>query len=444
MSDTLFHSTGEPLLLTGDKGLGHPQRGDISPRESLILTTQLRIADALRRAMAPDIPLDLPIPRTSQAEARARKGVAQNLAKMLPEGMDAAIFTERVLNEVFGYGPLEALLAHTGVNEIMVNSPWVVFVEAGSDMSESGHKFLDDNHLERIINRIVKPLGRPADPTTPLVDARLPDGSRVNAVVRPCGVHGPSLTIRRFMGDMMTMQQLVNNGSLNKTMAEFLKEVVHCRFNVLVSGGTGSGKTTLVNALCGYIPEGDRIVTVEDAAELRLPQRNVVQLESKVPTIKHPTRVDIRDGVVNALRMRPDRIIVGEVRAGEALDMLQAMNTGHDGSMTTVHSNSPRDSISRLETCVLMSGIELPVKAIRQQIASAIGYVVHTTRTAEGDRKVQFISEVCRVEGDIVILNDIFVLDPRTKRHRPSGNRPSKTVRFDSHGVTFPPRFFLG
>ncbi|MDP1545050.1 MAG: CpaF family protein [Anaerolineales bacterium] len=340
--------------------------------------------------------------------------VQQNIARMfeqtqlkLPEELKKEIF-KQVLDDLLGFGPIQVLLDDADVSEIMVNGPKKVFVEKNGQLTKSSVVFDDDDHVIRIIDRIILPLGRRVDWDSPTVDARLPDGSRVNAVVRPVSIDGPSLTIRKFRKDKLQVEDLINYGSLSKQMAEFLEACVKARFNVVVSGGTGSGKTTLLNVLSGFIPENERIITIEDAAELQLQQDHVMRMETKSANADGLHAVSIRELVKNSLRMRPDRIVVGEVRGGEALDMLQAMNTGHDGSLTTVHSNSPRDALSRLETLVLMAGMDLPLKVVRQQISSAVDLIVQQTRLKDGQRKVTAVTEVAGMEGDIVVLSDIF------------------------------------
>jgi pilus assembly protein CpaF len=290
----------------------------------------------------------------------------------------------------------------------MVNGPKKVFIEKKGKLTKSPVTFDDDDHVLRVIDRIILPLGRRVDADTPTVDARLPDGSRVNAVVRPVSIDGPSITIRKFKKDKLSIQQLIDFGSLNPQMAEFIRACVLAHLNIVISGGTGSGKTTLLNVLSSFIPEEERIITIEDAAELQLQQDHVLRMETKVSNIDGRGAVTIRDLVRNSLRMRPDRIVVGECRGGEALDMLQAMNTGHDGSLTTLHANSPRDAISRMETMVLMAGMDLPLKVVRQQISSAVDLIIQQTRLKDGSRKVTAITEVVGMEGDIVVLTDIF------------------------------------
>jgi Type II/IV secretion system protein. len=319
---------------------------------------------------------------------------------------------QEIYDDVVGLGPIEKLVRDPDISEIMVNGPKSVYIERKGKLEAAGVFFKDDEHVLNIINRIVSAVGRRCDEANPMVDARLSDGSRVNAVIPPISVKGPCITIRKFKKTPMQITDLINYNTLSTGMSLFLEACVKGRCNIVVSGGTGSGKTTLLNVLSGYIPESERIITIEDAAELQLMQRHVVTLESRPANIEGKGRITIRDLVRNSLRMRPDRIIVGEVRSGEALDMLQAMNTGHDGSLTTVHANSPRDVISRIETMVLMAGMDLPVKAIREQIASAIDLIVHQARMRDGSRKIVSISEVVGMEGDTVTLQDIFVFRP--------------------------------
>lgn len=320
-----------------------------------------------------------------------------------------ASLLQHLQGELVGYGPIEPLLEDDAITEGMVKGPSEVYIERDGKITRADVRFQDDEHVIRVIQRIVTPLGRRIDRHHPMVDARLPDGSRVNAVIPPCAIDGPSITIRKFGKKKFTAEDLIRLQSVTPEMVEFLKACVDARLNVVVSGGTGSGKTTLLNVLSSFIPNDERIVTIEDSAELRLHQTHVVRLES-VPGEEDGTgRVAIRDLVRNALRMRPDRIVVGECRGGEALDMLQAMNTGHDGSLTTVHANSPRDAVARLETLVLMAGMDLPVRAIRQQVASAVDLIVQQARLRDGSRKAVQITEVQGMEGDTVIMQDVFV-----------------------------------
>lgn len=325
----------------------------------------------------------------------------------LPEDIRMQIFNE-ILDEMTGFGPIQPLLDDPDISEVMVNGPKKVFVEKSGKVTKSAITFDDDDHVARIIDRIILPLGRRVDPDSPTVDARLPDGSRVNAVIRPVSIDGPCITIRKFKKDKLSIQQLIDYGSLTQNMGEFVRACVLAHLNIVISGGTGSGKTTLLNVLSSFIPEGERIVTIEDAAELQLQQDHVLRLETKVANTDGKGAVTIRDLVRNALRMRPDRIVVGECRGGEALDMLQAMNTGHDGSLTTLHANTPRDALSRLETMVLMSGMDLPLKVVRQQISSAVDLIIQQTRLKDGSRKVTAITEVIGMEGDTVVMTDIF------------------------------------
>jgi pilus assembly protein CpaF len=325
----------------------------------------------------------------------------------LPEDLRKQIF-EQVLNDLLGFGPIQSLLDDDDVSEIMVNGPKKVFVEKGGKLTKTNVTFDDDDHVLRIIDRIILPLGRRVDTDSPTVDARLPDGSRVNAVVRPVAIDGPSITIRKFRKDKLKAEDLITFGSMTRQMADFLEACVKARFNIIISGGTGSGKTTLLNVMSGFIPENERIITIEDAAELQLQQDHVMRMETKAANADGLHAVSIRELVKNSLRMRPDRIVVGEVRGGEALDMLQAMNTGHDGSLTTVHANTPRDAMSRIETLVLMAGMDLPLKVVRQQVSSAVDLIVQQTRLKDGQRKVTAVTEVAGMEGEIIVLSDIF------------------------------------
>ena len=325
----------------------------------------------------------------------------------LPDDIRKHVFKE-VGDELFGFGPIQTLLDDSNVSEVMVNGPKNIYVEKNGKLMKTSVKFEDNDHVRRIIERIIAPLGRRIDEDSPTVDARLPDGSRVNAIILPIAIDGPSITIRKFAEDRLTVANLIDFGSVTENMSEFLRACVAARLNIIISGGTGSGKTTLLNVLSVFIPADERIVTIEDAAELQLQQDHVVRLETKPPNADGRGEVTIRNLVKNSLRMRPDRIIVGEVRGGEALDMLQAMNTGHDGSLATVHSNSPRDAISRLETLVLMAGMDLPINVVRQQVASAVDLIVQQTRLSDGSRKVVAISEVAGMEGNTIVLSDIF------------------------------------
>ncbi len=356
---------------------------------------------------------------------------------------------DQIVAEILGFGPLEPLLEDETITEIMVNGPKNVFVERKGKIHRAEVTFENDDHVMRIIDRIVSPLGRRIDESSPLVDARLPDGSRVNAVIPPISLVGPVLTIRKFSKTPLTIEDLINYGTLTPELVEFLRACVIARLNIIVSGGTGSGKTTLLNILSGFIPNDERIITIENAAELQLRQEHVVTLESRPPNIEGKGEITIRDLVVNSLRMRPDRIVVGECRSGEALDMLQAMNTGHDGSLTTLHSNSPRDTLARLEVMCLMSGMELPVRAIREQIASAVDLIVHQERMRDGSRKVVKVTEVQGMEGNTITLSDIFEFEQTgieagkvIGRLRPTGLRPKFIDKIEAVGIHLPPSTF--
>ncbi len=335
--------------------------------------------------------------------------VMEGLDSQLPEDIDKNHLKEEVLNEAVGLGPLEELLSDDDVTEIMVNAYDDIYIEKKGRLINSSVAFSSDTAVMSAIERIVSPLGRRIDESSPMVDARLKDGSRVNAIIPPLALRGPCLTIRKFAKSKLTDEDLVGFGSINQNMVKLLKTAVEQRMNIVISGGTGSGKTTLLNILSNFIPDNDRIITVEDAAELKLSQPHLVSLESRPPNLEGKGAIPIRDLVKNCLRMRPDRIVVGECRGGEALDMLQAMNTGHDGSLTTAHANTPRDVMSRLEVMVMMSGIDLPERAIREQISSAVNIVVQQSRLADGSRKVTHISEITGMEGDVIQLNDIFL-----------------------------------
>jgi pilus assembly protein CpaF len=356
---------------------------------------------------------------------------------------------EQISAEILGYGPIQTLLEDDTITEVMVNGAKNIYIERAGKIVRVPVAFESDEHVLRIIDRIVAPLGRRIDESSPYVDARLPDGSRVNAVIPPISLVGPVLTVRKFARNPITLEQLIEYGTITPEALQFLKACVESKLNLVISGGTGSGKTTLLNILSQFIPSDERIVTVENAAELQLRQEHVVTLESRPPNIEGRGEVTIRQLVINCLRMRPDRIIVGEIRDEAALDMLQAMNTGHDGSMTTAHSNSPRDTLARMETMVMMAGMELPVRAIREQVSSAIDLIVHQERMRDGTRKVVNITEVSGMEGDVITMTDIFVFEQSgfeggkiIGRLRPTGLRPKFMEKIETSGIHLPPSIF--
>src|SRR6187397_731182 len=355
----------------------------------------------------------------------------------------------KVIDEIIGLGPLEPLLRDESITEIMVNGPRQVYIERSGKLELTNVVFQNDDHVMRIIDRIIAPIGRRVDESSPMVDARLTDGSRVNAIIPPLSLVGPVITIRKFSASPFTVEDLIRFGTATADMFDFLRACVEARLNVFVSGGTGSGKTTTLNVLSSFIPNDERIVTIEDAAELQLRQEHVVTLESRPPNIEGKGAIPIRELVRNALRMRPDRIIVGECRSGEALDMLQAMNTGHDGSMSTGHANSPRDMLSRLETMVLMAGVDLPLRAIREQVASAVDLIVQQSRLKDGTRKIVNITEVQGMEGDVIVMQDVFVFEQTgvvegkiQGRLKPTGIRPKFVEKFEVMGINLPPGLF--
>jgi pilus assembly protein CpaF len=362
---------------------------------------------------------------------------------------DRIRIVKEIYNEINGLGPLEELLGDNTVSEIMVNGPERVYVERKGKLTSTDVSFRDNNHIMNIIDRIVSPLGRHIDEANPMVDARLPDGSRVNAIIPPLALCGPTLTIRKFSAAPLTVGDLIRFGSLSHKIARFLEACVKGRLNILVSGGTGSGKTTLLNVLSSFIPADERIVTIEDAAELRLMQEHVVPLESRPSNTEGRGEITIRDLVKNALRMRPDRIVVGEVRGGEALDMLQAMNTGHDGSITTAHANNPRDALARIETMVLMAGMQLPIGAIRRQVASALDIIIQQSRLRDGSRKIISVCEVLGMEGDIITMQEIFSYkndggrDSSSGAFIPSGVKPKCCEKINGNGVSVSDDWFI-
>jgi pilus assembly protein CpaF len=370
----------------------------------------------------------------------------ENIVLSRPER--ARLF-EQIAAEILGFGPLQSLLEDDTITEIMVNGPKNIYIERKGKIHRVPITFESNDHVMRIIDRIVAPLGRRIDESSPYVDARLPDGSRVNAVIPPISLVGPVLTIRKFSKNPITVDQMIQFGSLSAESVQFLKACVEARLNIIISGGTGSGKTTLLNVLSSFIPSDERILTIENAAELQLRQEHVVTLESRPPNIEGRGEITIRDLVINALRMRPERIIVGECRGGETLDMLQAMNTGHDGSMTTAHANSPRDALARIETMCLMAGMDLPVRAIREQVASAVDVIVQQERMRDGTRKVTTIAEVSGMEGEVITMTDIFLFEQSGTengriigRLRPTGLRPKFMDKIEAAGIQLPPSIF--
>jgi pilus assembly protein CpaF len=358
--------------------------------------------------------------------------------------------SQTLLDDMIGFGPIQPLLDEEDISEVMVNGPFQIYFEKKGKLTLSDIKFKDNDHVMRIIERIVAPIGRRIDESVPYVDARLPDGSRVNAIIPPLALNGPTITIRKFKKEALGIQDLIKFGTLTQEMAEFIEACIKVRLNIVVSGGTGSGKTTTLNILSSFIPEDERIITCEDAAELQLRQPHVVRLETRPANIEGKGEVKMRDLIKNTLRMRPERVIVGECRGGEALDMLQAMNTGHDGSLTTGHANTPRDMLARLETMVLMAGMDLPVRAIREQISSAVHLIVQQSRLKDGSRKITYLTEIQGMEGDKVVTQDIFRfeqtgVDEKGKiqgRLKPTGIRPKFATKFQEFGIKLPPNIF--
>ena len=435
---------------TGRPVRGEPARAE-PVRDDRVATVKRGVRDALVASLGPK----LYDPHMTQADLESR--VRQTLQAVMEReetplsGPDRARVTQEVADDILGFGPLEPLLNDLDVTEVMVNGPDHVFVERGGKLTRVDTGFNDEAHLRRTIDKIVTAVGRRVDESSPMVDARLRDGSRVNVVVPPIAVDGSSLTIRKFAADPYTADDLVTFGTFTPVLRDFLDACVRGRLNILISGGTGSGKTTTLNVLSSAIPDGERIVTIEDAAELQLHQDHVLRLECRPSNIEGKGQISIRDLVRNSLRMRPDRIVVGEVRDGAALDMLQAMNTGHDGSLATAHSNGPRDSLSRLETMVLMAGVDLPVRAIREQVASAIDLVVHQSRIKDGSRRITHVTEVVGMEGEIITLQDIFLMDYSAGfdqrgrfqgKLRSTGLRPRVLDRLADRGVHVDPALF--
>lgn len=392
-----------------------------------------------------------------QDAAQVEQVIGNYVEKVLEDNPFAVPVSERskivsdLKDEMLGLGPIEVLLKDPTVTEVMVNGPKKIFVERMGRLQLTDIQFHDDSHVMNIIERILSPIGRHIDESVPLVDARLEDGSRVNIIIPPLSLVGPCITIRKFATKALSVDNLITFGTLDRKMADFIKACIQARINILVSGGTGSGKTTTLNVLSSFIPENERIVTIEDAAELKLQQEHVVTLESRPANIEGNGEITIRDLVKNALRMRPDRIIVGEVRGGEALDMLQAMNTGHDGSLTTAHANNPRDALSRLETMVLMAGFEMPIRAIREQVSSAIELILQQSRLKDGSRKITYITEVQHMEGDVITTQDLFRFEQTGMDENgklighfvSTGMQPGFMDKFQVNGVSLPDDFFM-
>ena len=418
-----------------------------SPQAGSYFDLKTRVQNKLLSELDPS----MDVTRTEEVRRTIQDLFEQILAEeniVLSRPERARLF-EQIAAEILGFGPLQPLLEDDTITEIMVNGPKNVYVERKGKIHRVPVTFENNDHVMRIIDRIVAPLGRRIDESSPYVDARLQDGSRVNAVIPPISLVGPTLTIRKFSRNPITVDQLIQFGSISPEAIQFLKACVEARLNILISGGTGSGKTTFLNVLSSFIPGDERIVTIENAAELQLRQEHVVTLESRPPNIEGRGEITIRDLVINSLRMRPERIIVGECRGGETLDMLQAMNTGHDGSMTTAHANSPRDAIARVETMCLMAGMDLPVRAIREQVASAMDLICHQERMRDGTRKIVSITEVSGMEGDVITMTDIFVFEQTgiengkiIGRLRPTGLRPKFMDKIETAGINLPPSIF--
>lgn len=418
-----------------------------SPQAGSYFDLKTRVQNKLLSELDPS----MDVTRTDEVRRTIQDLFEQILAEeniVLSRPERARLF-EQIAAEILGFGPLQPLLEDDTITEIMVNGPKNVYVERKGKLHRVPVTFENNDHVMRIIDRIVAPLGRRIDESSPYVDARLQDGSRVNAVIPPISLVGPTLTIRKFSRNPITVEQLIQFGSVSPEAIQFMKACVEARLNILISGGTGSGKTTLLNVMSSFIPADERILTIENAAELQLRQEHVVTLESRPPNIEGRGEITIRDLVINALRMRPERIIVGECRGGETLDMLQAMNTGHDGSMTTAHANSPRDAIARVETMCLMAGMDLPVRAIREQVASAVDLICQQERMRDGTRKVTYITEVSGMEGDVITMTDIFVFEQTGMengkiigRLRPTGLRPKFMEKIEAAGINLPPSIF--
>jgi len=448
-SDEVEKNTGKVQEASAFAG-----RFSVSSKSDILQALKLNIHRRIVDEMSPD-EQDI-LSRGEDSREQIKNIISTYVAREMTDSRQTLTRIERqslvddISNELLGLGPLEPLLQDESISEIMVNGPHSIFVEQKGKLKLTNIHFYDDSHLMSIIERILTPIGRRVDESSPLVDARLADGSRVNIIIPPLSLVGPAVTIRKFSKNAFSMHDLVNFSTLSDHMSLFLEACVKARLNILVSGGTGSGKTTTLNALSAFIPSDDRIVTIEDAAELRLQQLHVVTLEARPANLEGNGAITIRDLVRNSLRMRPDRIIVGEVRSGEALDMLQAMNTGHDGSLTTAHANSPRDVLSRLETMVLMAGMDLPVRAVRTQVSSAIDLIIQQSRIRDGSRKITHITEVLGMEGDVIVLQDLFLyvqdyIDDNGKsvgHFEATGLQPAFLDKFKMNGVDLPLSLF--
>jgi pilus assembly protein CpaF len=409
------------------------------------------IRDRVQRKLLAEVDGDVDITHTPQMRQIIESLFNQVLVEenlLYTRAVRTRLF-EWVVADIMGYGPLEPLLNDPTITEVMANGPGKIYIERHGRVEKTVVTFENDAHLMRIIDRIVSPLGRRVDEASPMVDARLPNGYRVNATIPPLSLDGPILTIRKFAQVPYTAQDLIANGTFTLALVTFLKACVEARVNIIISGGTGTGKTTLLNVVSAFIPTHERIITIEDTAELQLKQEHVVHLEKRPPNVEGKGEITIRQLLINALRMRPDRIIVGESRGGEALDMLQAMNTGHDGSMTTLHSNSPRDALRRIETMVLMAGLELPLRAIREQVSSAIDLIIHVERLRDGTRKVTQVTEVQGMEGDMIIMQDVFTFEQYGIQNgrvigqlKSSGLRPRFSEKFVANGIELPSNIF--
>ncbi len=410
------------------------------------------IRDKVQRRLLADLSPTVDTGNVDEVRRALERIFAETTAEMqIPlSRTDRAVLFEQIVADVLGYGPIEPLLRDESITEILVNGPDQIFIERNGVLEETDIRFRDATELMRIIDRVVSPLGRRVDESSPMVDARLPDGSRVNVIIPPLSLVGPCISIRKFAKAVYDVEDLIRLDTLTRDMGDFLRSCVLARLNIVISGGTSTGKTTLLNIVSSFLPGNERIITIEDAAELQLNQRHVVRLESRPPNVEGRGHVPIRQLVINALRMRPDRIVVGEVRGGEALDMLQAMNTGHDGSLTTAHSNTPRDTLSRVETMTLMAGMELPLRAVREQIASAFDLIVHLDRLVDGRRVVTHISEVQGMEGDVIVMQDIFrFLQTGVQNGRVQGGftamgiRPKFMTKLENAGMVVPATIFV-